>query len=105
MDEKERKELLERIAAEFGFTSECHYEEANRWGHLDIDDIDEWKRIVIKDDCVSIGFKVYFYIEVGWKRKLKQQIKIVLHNIKERKIQEMTNRKKAIMKCAEGYEV
>lgn len=104
MNEIERKELLERIADELGFTLECHYEKPDCWGYIDIDDIDEWKRIVIKENRVHVGSQIYFYTETGWKRKLKQQIKIILRNIKERKIKEMENRKKAIQNCGATYE-
>lgn len=104
MNEMERKELLERIVNEFGLASGVHYEEPNCWGYIDADTV-EWIRIVIKDDRISIGFRVFYYTEVGWKRKFKQNLKSLLRSIKVRKIKEMENRKKEILKCTEGYEV
>ena len=104
MNEMERKELLERIADEFGLASGIHYEEPDCWGYIDAD-TEEYIRIVIKDDRISIGFQFFYYTEVGWKRKFKQNLKSLLRCIKERKIQEMENKKKEIQNCAEGFEV
>ncbi len=103
MNKMERKTLLERIAAEFGFTTECHEEEEKRWGYIDVD-TEEWIRIGIKDDRVIIGFQDFYYTEKGWERKFKQQIKIVLCNMKERKIKEMENRNKEIRNCGTNFE-
>ena len=84
MNEKERKELLERIADEFGLASGAHYEEEKCWGYIDLD-TEEYLRIVIKDDRISIGFRYFLYTQTGWERKFKQQIKMLLCSIKERK--------------------
>ena len=103
MNEKERKELLERIADEFGLASGTHYEEEKCWGYIDAD-TEEYLRIVIKDDRISIGFRYFLYTQTGWKRKFKQQIKMLLRSIKDRKRQEMENRKKEIQNCGTAYE-
>ena len=104
MNEMERKELLERIVNEFGLASGAHYEEPDCWGYIDAD-TEEYIRIVIKDDRISIGFRYFLYTQTGWERKFKQNLKSLLRSIKVRKRQEMENRKKEILKCTEGYEV
>jgi hypothetical protein len=105
MNEKERKELLERIVNEFGLASGVHYEEPDCWGYIDADvDTEERIRIVIKDDYISIGLRFFYYTGTGWKRKFKQNLKSLLRCIKERKIKEMENRKKEIQNCGTAYE-
>ena len=98
MNEMERKELLEIIANEFGLASGVHYEEPDCWGYIDAD-TEEYIRIVIKDDRISIGFRFFHYTEAGWERKFKQNLKSLLRSIKVRKRQEMENRKKEMVEC------